>query len=121
MNIEYTGRHHTHFDDELRQLTEDRIGRVIKFLDEPIEVHVTMDHDKRSQHLAEIHIKHKQGSLVAKEEATHLREAIQAAMEKVEKQARRGRKKLVDQRRRGPGLVEEVSAAEAALADSSEN
>lgn len=98
MNIELTGRHY-HVGDRARQLIERKCEKLAKFLDEPVEVHVILEVEKRRQ-IAEFHVSHRHGVLQATEEAEHMREAIHAAIEKIEKQARRSRKKFMDQRRR---------------------
>ncbi len=70
-----------------------------KFLDDPVQVHVILETEKLRQ-IAEFHVKHRHGTLQAKEEAEHMREAINAGIDKIEKQARRARKKFMDRRRR---------------------
>lgn len=98
MNIEYTARHFR-LRDDLRSLVAGKIDRVVKFVDEPIEVRVTLEADKRRR-IAEIHVAHRRGVLQATEEAERMEDAISAAADKVEKQGRRARKKLMDTRRR---------------------
>ncbi len=98
MKIEFTGRHY-HVGDRARQFIEGKLEKLIKFLDEPVEVHVIMEIEKRRQ-IVEFHVSHRHGVLQATEEAEHMREAINAGVEKIEKQARRSRKKFMDQRRR---------------------
>lgn len=98
MNIEFTGRHF-HPGDRVKQYTEEKISKMIKFLDEPVQIHVILETEKLRQ-IAEFHVSHRHGVLQAKEEAEHMREAIHAGIDKIEKQARRGRKKFMDRRRR---------------------
>lgn len=98
MRIEFTGRHFS-VGDQIREFTESRLAKVDRFLDEPIDVHVILEVEKRRQ-IAEVHATHRHGVLQATEEADHMREAITAAAEKIEKQARRSRQKFVDKRRR---------------------
>ncbi len=98
MKIELTGRHYR-VGDRARQFIERKVAKLAKFLDEPVEVHVILEIEKRRQ-IAEFHVSHRHGVLQATEEAEHMREAIHAGVEKIEKQARRSRKKFMDQRRR---------------------
>ena len=100
MKIEFTGRHY-HVGDRARQFIEGKMEKLQKFLDEPVEAHVILEVEKRRQ-IAEFHVSHRHGVLQATEEAEHMREAINAGVEKIEKQARRSHKKFIDRRRRAP-------------------
>lgn len=109
MNIEYVGRGY-HVEDRDRRFCEDKLGKIARFLEEPAEVRVTLEVEKY-RHVADLHVAHRHGILQATEEtAGDMHEAINAAVEKLEKQARRSRKKLTDRKRRvgrngetGPG------------------
>jgi putative sigma-54 modulation protein len=98
MNIEFVGRH-VSLDDRIRAHTERKLERVMKFLAEPVEVHVTLDTEKHRQ-IAEIRLSHRHGSVRAREENADVFDAIDLAVDHLERQARRSRKKSVDQRRR---------------------
>lgn len=98
MNIEYLGRGYS-LDDGVRDHVEDKLGKVERFLEEPVEVRVTLEVEKNRQ-IADVHIHHRHGALQAKEEALDMREALNSALAKVEKQARRSRKKLTGRKRR---------------------
>ncbi len=98
MKIEFTGRHYR-LGERVRQYTEDKLQKLTKFLYEPVEAQVILETEKRRQ-IAEFHVSHRHGVLQATEESDHMREAINAGVEKLEKQARRSRKKFVDKRRR---------------------
>jgi putative sigma-54 modulation protein len=98
MQIEYTCRN-VHLDDRLRGIIEQKLQKLTRFLDEPIEVRVTLDLEKH-RHIAELHVTHRLGVVQATEENDgSLLDAIHLAAERAEKQARRSRKKLVDKRR----------------------
>jgi putative sigma-54 modulation protein len=100
MKIEYTCRN-LPLDDRMRKFVEQRLQKMSKFVDEPVEVKVTLDVEKYRA-IAELHIAHRLGVLQATEETDgNLREAVNLAVEKAEKQARRSRQKRVDKRRRG--------------------
>jgi ribosome hibernation promoting factor len=98
MNIDYTGRHFQ-LDDRTKDYTDNKLSKLVKFLEEPIEAHVVFEIEKHRQ-IAELHIAHRHGVLQAKEEAENLLDAVHAAVEKIEKQARRSHKKHTDKRRR---------------------
>ena len=98
MRIELTGRHY-HPGERVKEFTEGKLEKLSKFLEEPVDVHVILEIEKRRQ-IAEFHVSHRHGVLQATEEAEHMREAITAGIEKIEKQARRSRQKVVDKRRR---------------------
>lgn len=99
MNIEYVGKH---FDlsDSIKDFTASKLDKVTRFVDEPVELRVTLEHEKGSHH-ADLHLAHRFGVLQATEESqASMRDAISLAAEKLEKQARRSRKKFMDRRRR---------------------
>ncbi len=98
MKIEFTGRHY-HPSDRIKDYTEGKLAKLDKFLEEPVDVHVILEIEKRRQ-IAEFHVSYRHGVLQATEEAEHIREAINAGIDKIEKQARRSRNKFLDKRRR---------------------
>jgi putative sigma-54 modulation protein len=110
MNIEYVGRN-VAIDDALRRFSEEKLAKVVKFLEEPVEVRLTLDLE-RHRHIADLHVTHRHGVLQATEEtAVDWRDSINAAVDKVGKQARRGRKKASDKRRRRPPMASAGLAA----------
>jgi len=98
MNIEFVGRH-VQVDERIRSHAQEKLAKVARFLKEPIEVHVTLDAEK-SRQIAELRIAHRHGSLHSREENHDLLEAVGLAIDAVEEQARRTRKRAVDKRRR---------------------
>ncbi|MEZ5331298.1 MAG: ribosome-associated translation inhibitor RaiA [Thermoanaerobaculia bacterium] len=98
MNIEYVGRH-VELNDRIRAFAEEKLGKVTKFLDEPVEARLTLERGKHG-HLVDLHVAHRFGVLQGHEEAEDLFDAVHDVVEKVEKQARRERKKFLDKRRR---------------------
>ena len=106
MKIDYVGRHLA-LDDVMRSHTEEKLGRVLRFLAEPVEAHVTLDIE-RHRKIAEIHLKHRHGSLHAREENTDVLEAIGLASDHLERQAKRARKRSVDRRRRAGRVAAEA-------------
>lgn len=98
MNIDYVGRN-AEIDDRLRSYTERKLEKVTKFLQDPVEVRVTLEIEKH-RNIADLHISHKHGVLQATEETGDLYEAVNQAVDKVEKQARRSKNRAIDRRRR---------------------
>jgi putative sigma-54 modulation protein len=98
MNIDYIGRNYE-IDDRVRAYTETKLGKLAKFLQEPVEIRVTLETEKHRQ-IAEVHVHHRLGVLQATEETGDMYDAINMAVDKVEKQARRSTRKLIDRRRR---------------------
>ncbi|HEX4955590.1 MAG TPA: ribosome-associated translation inhibitor RaiA [Thermoanaerobaculia bacterium] len=105
MNIDYVGRHYQP-DDKIRGYTEDKLQKVLKFLDEPIEVRITFGSEKH-RHIAELHVAHRHGVLQAAEQHDHMTDAVNLAVDKLEKQARRSKNKAIDKRRRANRALEE--------------
>lgn len=102
MNIEYVGRGYS-LDDRIRSFVETKLEKVDKFLEEPVEIRVTLEVEKHRQ-IADVHIAHKLGILQAREESDDMHDALNAAVAKTVKQARRSRKKLTGRKRRAePG------------------
>jgi putative sigma-54 modulation protein len=99
MQIDYICRN-VHLDDRLRGIIDQKLQKLLKFLAEPVEVRVTLDLEKH-RHIAELHVTHRLGVLQAAEENDgNLLDAINLAIDRADRQARRSRKKLVDKRRR---------------------
>ncbi len=112
MNIEYVGRH-VAVDDRIRELTEEKIDRLAKFLGEPVDVHVVLESEKFRQ-IAEVRVTQKRSELLAREEGTDLLEALRTALDTIDAQARRTREKTVDRRRRVARAATPSSAGAAA-------
>lgn len=98
MNVEFTARHF-HPDDELKEYANKKLAKLEPFLEDPVEIHLIFETEKIRQ-IAELIVSHRHGVFQATEEAEEMRDAVLAVVSKVEKQARRARKKFKDQRRR---------------------
>ena len=98
MEIKYTGRHFQ-VDDRVKTFASGKVTKLNRFLDGPVEAQLTLETEKRRQ-IAELHVTHRHGMLQAAEEAEQMFDAIQAVVDKVEKQARRARKKYQHNKRR---------------------
>ena len=60
---------------------------------------MTLEQEKYRQ-IAELHVAHRHGLLQANGETEDMRDTINLVVDKIEKQARRSRKKFMDKRRR---------------------
>jgi len=98
MNIEYVARN-LELHDKIRDYTADKLQKVGKFLDEPVDVRVTIEQEKH-RYKADLHITHRFGLIQANEETDDIFDAMNLAVDKAEKQARRSRKKFRDKRRK---------------------
>ncbi len=105
MNIEYVARNFA-LQENVRQFTADKLRKATKFLEEPVEVRVTLEVEKH-RHVADLHVAHRHGVLQATEETPDMKDAINLAVDKVEKQARRSRKRHMDSKRRADRVREE--------------
>lgn len=107
MNVEYFG-HHFHVTEEVRQFTEAKLKKVLKFLDEPIEIRITIDASKRGI-AAEIHVSHRHGVLQGAEQHTEVLDALNLTVDKIETQAERAKAKYFDKRRKSGLIARETS------------
>ncbi len=98
MNIEFMGRHVV-IDERTKRAATEKLTKVAKFLAQPIEAQVTIEAEKRRT-TVDVHVRHRHGELHSHEENHDLGEALGLAIEALEKQARRSRKRAVDRRRR---------------------
>ena len=64
MKIEYVARGYSP-DDQVRRYTEDKLQKVLKFLEEPVEVQVTFETEKHHA-IADFQVSHRFGSLQAR-------------------------------------------------------
>jgi putative sigma-54 modulation protein len=98
MNVEFVA-HSVELDDQIRQYAENKLSKLTKFLDEPIEIRLSLAQE-RHRSLAELRVAHRFGLIQAAEETEALLDSINMAVDKAQKQARRSRKKYIDKRRK---------------------
>ncbi|MCG8458213.1 MAG: ribosome-associated translation inhibitor RaiA [Holophagales bacterium] len=98
MKVELTGRH-IQLHEDIKSYSEKKLAKLEKLLEEPIDVHLILEVEKLRS-IAEIHATHRLGVIQAKQEASDLETAVHDVIDTAIKQARRGRKKLLDKRRR---------------------
>lgn len=109
MNLDITGRH-VEITDELREFTENRLRKLERLLEGPLEIHVVLGIEKH-RHLAEIQVKSRTAVLSGMEETADLQTSIREVAEKLERQALKHKEKMTERRRR-----EGVRAADAVVA-----
>ena len=98
MNLDFVARN-TELDDQIREFAAEQLKKVIRFLEEPIEIRFCLE-EKKYRRIADLHIGHRFGVIQATDETGDMREAIRLAVEKAEKQAKRSRQKYKDRKRR---------------------
>jgi len=92
MDVEYTGRQTT-VTKKLKLQTEAGLARIVKITGTPGSVHVILSTDKYRQ-IAEVTVQTKHYKLVARCEATDMEMALRDALETIERQAIRQKKKF---------------------------
>lgn len=98
MNIEFRSRNFD-LDDDIRGYAERKLEKVTRFLEEPIEIRVTLQGTKHGQ-IADLHVAHRHDVLQVEEETEEMRDAINLAVDKMQRLVRRSRKKFQGRRRR---------------------
>lgn len=115
MQLDMTGRN-VEITPALREFAEEKLRKLERLLDEPLEFHVVLSVEKH-RHVAEIQVKSRSGVFSGAEETGDLYASIGEVVDKVESQARRHKEKLRSRRvKKGPRSPEAaaVIAAHAA-------
>jgi putative sigma-54 modulation protein len=99
MKVEYVARHYD-LNDQVRDFTESKLRKLEKFLQEPIEARVMLETSKH-RNRADLRLTHRFGMIQSTEATDEMFDAINLAVDKAEKQARRSNKKFHAKRRRG--------------------
>ncbi len=95
MEVSFTGRHGS-IPDSIRRHTEERLQRLSKFEKRPTHAHVYFDGDG-PLHKVEAHITVAGGeAVIATGEADNMRAAVDAALERAERQLKRERERHRD-------------------------
>lgn len=108
MKIHFTGRH---FDitKAIKDFTEGKLKKIERFIDGIIEAHVILSIEKY-RHIAEVSLYGKHASFSGKEETQDMYSSIGLVLDKIEKQAKKHKEKLVD-RKRTKRIISKTSAA----------
>ncbi|MEM9553244.1 MAG: ribosome-associated translation inhibitor RaiA [Acidobacteriota bacterium] len=104
MNLEWTARNYT-LGDDVKELSQKKLAKVGRYVDDPAEAHLIFETEKNRQ-IAELILRHRHGQFQAREEADDMRDAVYSVVDKVEKQARRARRRFQDRRRRAQRQAE---------------
>jgi len=92
MKVSLTFRN-TGGEDWFKQVVDERLGKLQKYLDHPAEAHVVLSVEK-FRHVAEISLSGDGANVIAKEEAKDMNTAIDNAVEKVERQLKKHKAKV---------------------------
>ena len=95
MQIAVTFRH-MESSDPVRDYAEEKLDRVRRYIDEPIEVQVVLSVERKIRHLAEVTIYAKGVTIKGTEETNDMYAAIDAVTDKIERQLKRYKEKLKD-------------------------
>jgi len=93
MQIAVTFRH-METSEPLRAYAEEKLSRVKKYIDEPIDVQVALSVEKKIRHRSEVIIVAKGITIKASEETNDMYAAIDTVIDKIERQVKRYKEKL---------------------------
>ena len=112
MRVEFTGRH-IDVTEPIRKFALDRLDR-LPAVDEIIEVHFILTAEKHQRHIAEINLKTRNGFHNCTDESSDMYTSIASALDKLEKQVLKLKKRHIDRRRHAvsPRVIEAGSLAE---------
>jgi putative sigma-54 modulation protein len=122
MKLDITGRH-IEITPALREYAQDKLSKLERLLDGPLEVHLVLEVEKH-RHLAEIQVKSRTAFFSSHQETADLYASINEVVEKLERQALKHKEKTHDhhKHRKGPrdpdvAAVIEANATPAAAAE----
>ena len=92
MQVTVTFRH-MDATEGLRKYTEEKVGRVKKYLDRPIEANVVLSVEKH-RHIAEVSLIADRAIINSKEETDNMYSSIDLVMNKIESQLRKHKERL---------------------------
>lgn len=93
MQVTTTFRHMEQ-SDALKTYAEEKLERAVKYIDEPVNVHVYFTVEKKIRHIVEIVINAKGVSTKASEATNDMYAAIDAVIDKIERQLKRYKEKI---------------------------
>jgi len=115
IQLDITGRH-VEVTPALREFAEEKLGKLGRLLDGPIEVHVVLGIEKH-RHFAEVQVKSKTGVFSGHQETGDLYASIREVADKLERQALKHKEKMQDHKHRhGPRGPEVAATIEANVA-----
>jgi putative sigma-54 modulation protein len=115
IHLDMTGRH-IDITPALREFTSEKLAKLERLLDGPIEAHVVLGVEKH-RHLAEVQIKSKTGQFTCHQETDDLYASIREVCDKLERQALKHKEKIQSHKhRRGPRDPDIAATIEANVA-----
>lgn len=112
MQLDITGRH-IEITPALREYAEEKLGKLERLLDGPLEIHVVLGIEKH-RHMAEIQVKSRTGVFSGTQETGDLYASIGEVVDKLERQALKHKEKMRTRRvKRGPRRPEAAAVIEA--------
>jgi len=109
MNIDFTGRQ-VEVTPALREFAEEKLRKLERLLDGPLEVHVVLSIEKH-RHVAEIQVKSRTAVLSGTQETADLYASIGEVADKLERQALKHKEKMQSHKHRGSPRHPEAAAA----------
>ena len=109
MKIDITGRQ-VEITPALRDFAVEKLRKLEKLLDGPLEVHVVLGVEKH-RHIAEIQVRSRTAILSGTEETGDLYASIGEVADKLERQALKHKEKVTEKKRREGARVPEVAQA----------
>ena len=102
MKIDYVARNDVELTDAIRQFTEKKLRKVVKYFNEILEIRVELDQE-RHLFAVDIFVNGKDFDLKARSRSKDLKAAIQEAVDKLENQASKAKTRLKERKRGGDG------------------
>ena len=99
MKMEFTGRN-TRITAALKSHVEERLDHAARALDDVVGAHVILTVEKY-RHIAEVLVRRRRGTLTGRAESEDMYQSVEKAVDRIEKQVRRKREKVVSGKRRG--------------------
>ncbi len=91
---------HTQPTDALKRYAEDKLHKIGKYFNRPLEAHVVLSVESHARQLAEVTLQSRAMTIHGREETDDLYAAIDLLMDKVEQQIRKYKTKTKLKRRR---------------------
>lgn len=91
---------HTQPTDALKHYAEEKVHKIGKYYNRPLEAHVVLAVDSKERQVAEVTLQTRKLTIHGREETTDLYSAIDLVMDKIEQQIRKHKTKTRLKRRR---------------------
>ena len=115
IHLDMTGRH-VEITPALREFAEEKLAKLERLLDGPIEAHVVLGIEKH-RHFAEVQVRSRTGVFTGHQETADLYASIREVADKLERQALKHKEKIRNHKHRnGPRDPEVAATIEANVA-----